>query len=200
MPRNTRIVLSTLVLCFAFYATQAFAQQLTAQIKGTVSDATGAAVPDAQVIATNTQTNVSTTVPSKGDGSFNFLQLPVGIYSLTVTKSGFNKFQENNISLSLDQIYNAPVTLSVGSVSTAVEVNAAGAQVETTNTQIGTVVKAATIVDLPLNGRNWVTLEQLAPGVVAGSDRFGTNYATNGSQAQQNSFLEIGRASCRERV
>jgi hypothetical protein len=82
--------------------------------------------------------------------------------------------------------------LQVGNVSTSVEVNAAGAQVETTNTQIGTVIQGQTIVDFPLNGRNWVTLEQLAPGVVAGSDRFGTNYATNGAQSQQNSFLVNG--------
>lgn len=192
MLRQSRILLSILVLCFAFTAAHAVAQQLTAQIKGMVTDATGAAIPDAQVTATNTQTNVSTTVPSKGDGTYEFLQLPIGTYSVSATKTGFTKFQENNIVLNLNQIFNAPITLQVGNVSTAVEVNAAGAQVETTNTQIGTVVQGQTIVDLPLNGRNWVSLEQLAPGVVSGSDRFGTNYATNGAQSQQNSFLVNG--------
>ena len=67
-------------------------------------------------------------------------------------------------------------------------------QVETTNTQMDTVVQAKQIVDLPLNGRNWTSLQQLAPGVVASSDRFGT-YATNGSESQQNSFLINGADS-----
>jgi hypothetical protein len=168
------------------------AQQLTAEIKGTVADVTGSAVPEAQVTATNVQTGVAQTVPSKSDGSFEFLQLPVGVYSVTVVKQGFSKFAADRIQLVLNQTYTLPVTLQVGSLNSTVEVTANAVQVETSTTQLGTVIQSQTIVDLPLNGRNWVTLEQLAPGVVAGSDRFGTNYATNGSQSQQNSFLVNG--------
>ncbi len=192
--RRISVLILSLV-CLIVAAHTASGQQLTAQIKGTVTDASGAAVPDTQVTATNTQTDVSKTVPSKGDGSFEFLQLPVGTYKVTATKSGFNTFTENNIPLAVNQIYSLPVTLQVGSVSTAVEVQGNAAQVETSNTQMNTVIESKKIVDLPLNGRNWVQLQQLAPGVVSTSDRFGTNYATNGSQSQQNSFLINGADS-----
>lgn len=180
------------IFCLITAVQNASAQQLTAQIKGTVTDASGAAVPDAQVTATNVQTGVASTVPSKNDGSFEFLQLPVGTYRVNVTKTGFNGFTAENIPLVLNQVYNLPVTLQVGNVSTAVEVQGNAAQVETSTTQLGTVVQSQQIVDIPLNGRNWVSLQQLAPGVVAASDRFGNNFATNGSQSQQNSFLVNG--------
>lgn len=189
--RNISLLALALVCLFAGMRS-VNAQQLTAQIKGTVEDASGAAIPDAQVTATNVQTGVDTTVPSKNDGTFEFLQLPVGVYRVTVTKTGFGTFTAANVQLVLNQIYNLPVTLQVGAVSTAVEVQGNAAQVETSTTQLGTVIQGQQIVDLPLNGRNWVSMEQLAPGVVAGSDRFGNNYATNGSQAQQNSFLVNG--------
>jgi len=168
------------------------AQQLTGDIKGTVTDVTGSAVPGAQVTATNTQTGISRSIPSEADGSFQFLQLPVGKYSVNVSKAGFSKFAENDIALELNQTYTLTVKLQIGAVNQTVEVTGNAAQVETSTTQLDTVVEAQQIVDLPLNGRNWVSLQQLAPGVVASSDRFGTNYATNGSQSQQNSFLVNG--------
>jgi hypothetical protein len=187
-----RLTLVALILAAGIFVTSSYAQQLTADIKGTVSDATGGTVPDAQVTATNVQTGVAQTIPSKSDGSFQFLQLPVGVYSVNVVKPGFSKFVADNIQLVLNQTYTLAVTLQIGSVNQTVEVQANAAQVETSTTQLGTVIDSQKIVDLPLNGRNWVTLQQLAPGVVAGSDRFGTNYATNGSQSQQNSFLVNG--------
>ncbi len=177
---------------FSAFPSYAPAQELYARIKGVVTDATGAPVPEAQVKATNSQTGVSSTVPSAADGSFQFLQLPVGTYNVSVTKSGFTSFAENGILLVLNQVYSLPVTLQVGQVSQSVEVQASPAQVETTTTQLGTVIEARKIVDLPLNGRNWTTLQQLVPGVVAASDTNRFNFATNGSQSQQNSFLLNG--------
>src|SRR6266702_515880 len=84
------------------------------------------------------------------------------------------------------------VTLEVGAVSQNVMVEAAPIQVESTSMQLGTVITGDKIRDMPLNGRNWVQLE---PGVVASSDRFGSNFATNGSQTQQNSYLINGADS-----
>ncbi|MGH9652006.1 MAG: carboxypeptidase regulatory-like domain-containing protein, partial [Bryobacteraceae bacterium] len=174
---------------------QVYAQQLTAQIKGTVTDATGAVVPGAQVTATNHETGVATKIPSQKDGTYQFLELPVGQYTLAVTKSGFNKFQVNNIHLALNQVYTQPVVLQVGAVSQSVQVEANPAQVQTQVTQLGVVIQGRTIQDMPLNGRNWIQLQQLEPGVVASSDRMNTAYATNGSQSQQNSFMINGIAS-----
>lgn len=85
----------------------------------------------------------------------------------------------------------------MGQVTESVQVEGNQVQVQTTSTQMETVIEGQKIVDIPLNGRNWTQLEQLVPGVVAGSDRFGATgaYATNGSQGQQNSFLINGADS-----
>lgn len=173
------------------------AQELVAHIQGTVTDPSGAGVPGVQVTATNTQTRVSNVVATQDDGSYSFLALPPGDYDVTATKAGFQTFTATGIPLTLNQIYNLPISLQVGEISQSVEVEASATQVETSTTQLGTVVDAQQIVDLPLLGRDWVQLQQLAPGVVSGSDRLGAagvagNYATNGSQSQQNSFLING--------
>src|SRR5579883_118744 len=173
------------------------AQEVYARIRGTVTDASGGGVPGADVKATNTQTGVTTTVTTETDGTFQFLQLPVGSYDVVVSKAGFRTFTARNILLVLNQIYDLNAHIEVGQVTESVQVEGNAVQVETTTTQLGTVVEAQKIVDLPLLGRNWVALEQLAPGGVAGSDRCGASgaFATNGSQGQQNSFLINGADS-----
>ena len=169
------------------------AQEVVAHIRGTVTDPSGAGIPGAEIKATNTQTRVSTTVPSKDDGTFEFLSLPPGIYDVTVTKSGFRTSTAHAITLALNQVFNLPIALEVGQVSESVQVEANAQQVETTTTQLGTIIDSKQIVDLPLLGRNWTQLEQLVPGTVGASDRFNAgNYATNGSESQQNSFLING--------
>ena len=171
------------------------ADDVYAQIRGTVTDATGAAVTGVSLKATNTQTGVSREVTSATDGSFQFLNLPPGTYDVTATKAGFSTFVAKGIGLVLNAIYSLNVSLEVGQVSQTVEVQANPVQVETTNTQLGTVISNQTILQLPVLNRNWVTLQQTEPGAVGASDRFGNNFATNGSQSQQNSFLVNGTDS-----
>ena len=176
------------------------ADELGARIRGTIIDPSGAGVPGAEVTATNVNTRVEVKVPTTDDGSFQFLALPVGLYNVTAIKSGFRNFTARGIKLELNQVYDLPISLEVGQVSESVQVEANPVQVETTTTQMGTVISGEQIVDLPLNGRNWTSLEQLVPGVVSGSDRFGSAgafgaYATNGSESQQNSFLINGADS-----
>ncbi|MGH9728763.1 MAG: carboxypeptidase regulatory-like domain-containing protein [Candidatus Acidiferrales bacterium] len=166
-----------------------------ATIRGQVIDQTKASIPGAQVTATNTGTNEARTVTTQADGSFEFLSLPIGTYNISVTKDGFQTYQATGILLVINQIYVINPTLQVGSASQTVTVEAAKTQVETTSMQLGTTVEAKEIVDMPLNGRNWVQLQQMQPGVVASSDRFTSNYATNGSQSQQNSYLINGTDS-----
>lgn len=168
------------------------AQELVAHIRGTVTDPSGAGVPGAEVKATNTQTQVSTTVTTQDDGSYEFLSLPPGIYDVMVTKAGFRTFTAQRIPLALNQIYNLPVQLEVGEITQSVQVEASTTQVETATTQLGTIVDSKQIVDLPLLGRQWTQLQQLVPGTVSQSDRFNGVYATNGSESQQNSFLING--------
>jgi hypothetical protein len=188
MTRKDIVLLFCALIVFLGSARVGSAQELTASIRGTVTDPSGAAVPGAEVKATNQATRVVSTVPTEIDGSFRFLHLPVGTYDVNVSKTGFQTSATRNVLLALNAVYDLPVKLEVGQITQVIEVEARPVQVETTTTQLGTVVESQQIVDLPLNGRNWTQLQQLAPGVVATADRFGT-YATNGSQSQQNSFL-----------
>lgn len=172
----------------------AFADNVYGTIRGTITDPTGAVVAGAQVIATNTQTGVSTKTTSQATGYFQFPQLPVGTYSVTVSKDGFKTFKSNGIPLAVNQIYELPVKVDVGSKSETIEVKADAVQVETTSIQKETNISAQQIVDLPLNGRNFTQLEQLAPGVMASNDRFGT-FSVNGSQSQQSAYYINGTDS-----
>src|SRR5581483_5562869 len=193
MRKLTLIGWGALLLAIASFSNLP-AQEVVAHIRGTVTDPSGAGVPGAEVKATNTQTQVSTTVTTRDDGNYEFLALPPGTYDVTVTKQGFRTFTAHRITLALNQVYNLQVPLEVGEVTQSVQVEASPTQVETATTQLSTIIDGKQIVDLPLVGRNWTSLQQLVPGVVASSDRFGVggNYASNGSESQQNSFLING--------
>lgn len=196
MRFHTALKLFALVFVFAFLSAGVVrADNQYATIRGQVVDQTKATIPGAQVTAKNTGTNETRTVTTQADGSFELLSLPIGTYNISVTKDGFQTYQATGIVLVINQIYVINPTLQVGSSSQTVTVEAAKTQVETTSMQLGTTVEAATIVDMPLNGRNWVQLQQMQPGVVASSDRFASNFATNGSQSQQNSYLVNGTDS-----
>jgi len=184
-------ILGILAFCAVFLSSLP-AQEITAKIHGVVTDASGGGVPGAEVKATNTLTQVSTTVTTETDGSYRFLGLRVGPYDVSVAKTGFHTYVGRGINLDLNQDYDLEIHLEVGQVTESIQVEAHPVQVETTNTQINTVIQGQTILDMPLNGRNWVNLQQTLPGVMASNDRFTSNFATNGSQTQQNSFLING--------
>ncbi len=173
----------------------AMADNLYASIRGTVTDPTGAVVSGVTLTATNAATGIAFTAISNSSGAFTFLQLPIGDYSLKAQQTGFKAYQASGIHLDLDQIYNLPVKLNLGAATEVIVVEANPVQVEQTDMQLGTTITGQTIVDMPLNGRNWVQLQQLEPGIVGTSDRFGGNngaYSGNGAETQQNSFLING--------
>jgi hypothetical protein len=163
-------------------------------IRGAVTDTTGAVVQGAQVTATNTGTGIPYTTKTGDSGLYEFLQLPIGTYTISASKQGFKNYKSTGIQLAVNQAYNQPIPLQVGTASETVEVRANAVQVETTDIQQKTLVGSQQIVDLPLIGRNFTQLEQLAPGVMASNDRFGT-FAVNGSQTQQSSYLVNGTDS-----
>ncbi len=170
------------------------AQNLNAGIRGTVTDPAGAVVSGVKITATNVATGISFTTTSN-NGAFNFPQLPIGDYNVRAEQTGFQAFQASRIHIDLNQVYNLNVKLALGTVSQEVVVEANPVQVDQTDIQLGTTVSAQQMVDLPLNGRNWTQLQQLQPGIVGTSDRFGGNngaYSGNGAQTQQNSFLING--------
>src|SRR6267378_3274934 len=187
-------VIAIAVLVLSFLSQPVKADNLYARIQGTVTDPTGAVLAGVKLTATNVGTNISYATESQADGHFVFLNLPNGTYRVTATSSGFRTYTATGITLVLDQVYVLPIKMELGQISEQVLVEANNVQVETSNTQLGTVINGDTIVDMPLAGRNWTQLQLLQPGVMASSDRFGT-YSTNGSQSQQNSFLINGQDS-----
>jgi Carboxypeptidase regulatory-like domain len=197
MPRpvTLKITLSLGGCCLLglLMANPARGDNVYGKIRGTVTDPTGGVISGAKVTATNTATGISATVTSAADGSYEFLQLAApAAYAVRVEQPGFRPFEARNLSLSLDQIYVLNIKMELGTVSQQITVEAAPAQVETTSMQLGKVLSAQTIVSLPLNGRNWVQLQQTLPGVVASSDRLTNNYSTNGSRSQSNDYLVNG--------
>jgi Carboxypeptidase regulatory-like domain len=200
MPRilrhlNVSIFSILLLLIGSLGVVPAKADNVYASIRGTVEDSTGAVIRGATVTATNTETGVVTTVTSGSAGEFVFPQLQIGHYQVEITSSGYKAFKTSGILLIVNQVYTMTAKLEVGAASQTVEVTADAVQVETSDTQLKTVVTAQQIVDLPLNGRNWTSLELAAPGVQAADTRFGSNYSVNGAQAQQSSYLINGQDS-----
>jgi Carboxypeptidase regulatory-like domain len=185
-------ILLLFALVFTFVCTiPASADELYASIRGFVTDQSGAVMPGAKVVATNGATGVSKMVTSNTDGIYVFLQLPVGDYSVKIEKPGFKSLAAAGIHLDVNQVYALNTKMELGEVSQQITVGGSQVQVETSTPQRGDVVDANEIVDLPLIGRDWVNLQQLESGVVAASDGRG-EFATNGSQATQNSFLING--------
>jgi hypothetical protein len=186
------LLIGALLLCVA--CQPAFADNVYATIRGTAADTTGAVISDASIVATNTATGISYTTKSQSNGLYQFLQLPIGTYNVTATKQGFKAYRSIGVTLVVNQTFDLPIRLEVGVVSETVEVTADKVQVEATSIQQQTLIGAQQIVDLPLNGRNFTQLEQLAPGVMSSNDRFGT-FSVNGSQSTQSSYLINGTDS-----
>ncbi len=141
------------------------AQQVTATLVGTATDTQGAAIPEAQVTATNTSTGVSRPTTSNAQGDYRIEFLPVGSYSVTVNASGFKKFVQNNVVLTVDQTQRVDARLVVGAPNQTVTVNSAPPLVNTSTAEIGSTVEHREITTLPIVGRNVYSLLTLTPGV-----------------------------------
>ena len=148
------------------------AQQTTATIVGNVTDTSGAVVVGAKVTATDTATNTVRTTVTDSAGQYTLPSLPTGSYSLSVEMSGFQSQRAYSIVLDASQTARQDFKMAVGQVSqtVAVEAGAAAAQLQTENGAVGQVIDGRKIVDLPLNGRNFVQLAQLIPGVNTGTE------------------------------
>ena len=186
-------------------ATAAYAQQGRGTIFGTVTDATGAVVPGATITITNIATNVVTTTITNDSGYFSMPNLQVGNYSVAAVKEGFKKRVQSGLTLEVDQKAQADLTLETGAVTEVLEISAQGSLVDTTTATIGRVIDNRRVQELPLNGRNALSLVLLSPAVQSGAgptaagfgDR-GTQVALiriNGSPLASNNFVVDGLSS-----
>src|SRR5947208_323344 len=147
----------------------AFAQQTTATLLGAVTDPSGAAVPGVAVQVASLATNVTRDVVTDVNGAYSLPNLPPGVYRVTATKTGFQSSRAENVTLQVEQVARLDIKLQVGSVSETITVDASAAQLQTETSSVGTVIDSGKIVELPLNGRNFIQLAQLIPGVQAGT-------------------------------
>ena len=183
-----------LLLAVTLVAGVALADNVYGSIRGGVTDSTGAAIVGATVTATNTKTGVVTVVKTDSKGRYDFVQLAVGDYTISISQTGFKTEKTDAVTLVVNQVYNLDVPLAPGGTQEVVEVQGDAVQVDREDIQLKTLFTDQQIVDLPLIGRNFTQLEQLAPGVQASSDRFGT-FSANGSQSNQSSYLINGQDS-----
>jgi len=157
------------------------AQDATGRVIGSVADPQGAAVPGAQVTATNVDTRQSSTATTREDGSFELLHLPIGRYSVTVERDGFNKVVTQVNKLEINQSMRFDITLAVGAVNQTVTVEAQTSRVETVNPTVSATVTGEAIQQAPLNGRNVLSLALLEPGVTESNpDNTGAGGYVNG--------------------
>jgi len=194
-------VFATTLLLFGMMA---WAQAPTSEFTGSVTDATGAAVAGSTITITNLATNVARVVTTNNAGIYVAPGLPPGKYSLRVATTGFRSELVNSIEVQVGQVAKLDFRLEVGNLAETVEVSAAAPTLDTETSSIGTVVENKRIVDLPLNGRNYLQLASLVPGVTTyaapigvGGQRMGgsrNDFALNaaGSRTQFNHYTLDG--------
>ena len=146
----------------------AFCQLTTADILGTVTDATGAVVPNATVVLTNLGTNEKRTVVSNSSGDYTFTLLQVGHYSINTKAKGFEESVTKDLSVEAGDRARNDVHLALGSESTVVEVTASTPLLQSDSATVSSTVTSKAVQDLPLNGRNFVQLVALVPGANEG--------------------------------
>jgi Carboxypeptidase regulatory-like domain/TonB-dependent Receptor Plug Domain len=192
--------LLVVVLCVLCAALPAGAQTITGTIQGVVTDAQGAAVPNAQVSIRNVATADTRTVMTDGKGLYTATDLPVGIYDVTVKVANFKESVSKHVELDASTVATVNAVLQVGSVNEQVTVEASAVQVETASGVLSATVEGNEVRELPLNGRNFVELTQLTPGV-SPLDAFstihkgleaGVDFSINGNNVTGNLFLVDG--------
>jgi Carboxypeptidase regulatory-like domain len=152
------------------------AQVTTTTITGTVTDPTGAAVPNAQVTAINMGTDFTRSVQSNGAGEYRIDFLPVGTYQIAVTSQGFKKFVRGGVLLEINVPARVDAVLQLGATNETVTVSSQAPLVNTDNAQVGRTVSNAEITDLPIVNRNVYTLLTLTPGVDSSSNSIVLGY------------------------
>ena len=167
MNQLSAIARSSLTALFLFSSSQALAQVNTADILGTVTDAGGAVVPGVKINAINTSTNDVKTATTNATGDYIFNLMIPGQYTVTGEAPSFRK-ATISLSVSAGDRARADMQLQVGNVTEVVQVEAQSPALQTDSSTVSTVIAAQAVQDLPLNGRNFVTLVQSTVGVSAG--------------------------------
>jgi hypothetical protein len=150
--------------CFGM-AASLFAQFESAEVLGTVRDPSGGAIPTATVTLTSQETGIQTKTVTDDSGNYDFFNVKIGHYKLTVEHTGFSKFTATGIAVNVNARQRVDAAMQVGAVSESIEVSASAAVLETDSSAHGQVINTHQIVELPLNGRNFSDLALLTTNV-----------------------------------
>jgi len=188
-----------LLVCAALLTASAVPAQVAGRISGYVRDATGAVIAGAQVRAVSTGQQLTRTAESDGTGFFNLLAMPPGIYDVTFENQGFERLIQKGVRLTLSEELRLDVELKVGTVQQEVSVSSTATLVNTTSQSLSGLVDDRRVQDLPLNGRNVMSLARILPGVLEVSapqemnnTRAGPNMSVNGGRAVNNNYTLNG--------
>lgn len=179
-----------------------YAQVVGATLTGTVTDPSGAVVSQAEVSIENTSTAIATLFMTNAEGIYAAPNLPAGNYQVTVSAKGFKTEVSKGVNLTVGAQQVLNISLQVGAAAQRVEIEVTDmeAAVELASSSVDGVVSAATIVELPLNGRDWTTLAALQPGVSKvltqqpnvgnslGGRGYGQEFAISGTRPQLNNY------------
>ncbi len=180
MKFGNRLAVASAALLLAFSPCTGRGQSGSSSVLGSVVDPSGAVIQGAQVVLTNTATNVVLNAVSDDSGSYSFPAVPPGIYSLEVSKSGFASYKLASFKIVVGQSATEKATLSAASASTTVVVNASGLAnlLDESSNDLGTVIGPQSVKQLPLNGRNFLQL-----GLLSGAAQSNAG-ASDGSVSQ----------------
>src|SRR5688572_1211187 len=186
--------LGVLVLLAALLPAPVFAQFDTSTVLGTVKDSSGAVVPGATITLKNVQTGISSTAVTDAEGSYQFLTVRVGTYTVRAELQGFSVAEARDVAVTVGARQRVDLTLTVGNVGETVEVTGAAKLLETESSDRGQIIAKEQIVNLPLNGRAYADLALLSPGVrrSAISESRDASFNVNGLRSAVNSFMLDG--------
>jgi hypothetical protein len=183
---------ATFGLLLTLVAAPGFSQTF-GEVTGRVTDSTGAAAPDAAVTLINNSTNAVRNTVTTVSGDYSFPSLPPGVYNLKVEKQGFKTAESTNINVQVQQTVRLDFSLQLGQITESVQVEASAAQLQVENTTVGTVIENKRIVELPLNGRNYLQLVALAPNVTTLSPPAGQAGSRQGGDRANQSISVAGQ-------
>jgi hypothetical protein len=191
-----------LLTLLALSAATCLAQQVSATLFGTLTDPAGAVIPDAKITALNPANGRTTTATTQADGSYVFPSLDPADYTITVEKTGFDKYEHSRVTLVVNQKSRLDIQLKVGTLATTIEATATAPMVETGTASVGLTVDTRQVTELPLNTRRFGSLPLLMAGTVPDRGGFSNNifgspfsevtYASNGLRGSGNNVLIDG--------
>lgn len=164
-------------------------------IRGTVQDPTGAVVPGAKVTLTNEATRFTLETTTSSDGSYSFTPIKIGNYTVSVESKGFQTVSQAHVEVHVNDQVRVDFNLTPGLVTQTVEITSAVPLLQTQSSTVGQTIDEHQVNDLPLNGRNYTFLAQIAAGVVgmAGGRVQGTGgFTANGLPWSHNSYILDG--------